>query len=383
MSARRVMLVVYRFDSGGSERLAGQIAEDLHERGHGVTVCATHGGPGPLSRALEAQGIPCIALDGERHGRLARRWALWRLFRRERPHVLHVQHLPILELVYRPARLAGVRRIHVTEHTDAHLVGDRRLQRRVARLGRAVDAVTVIHAGLRRFLVETVGLPSGQVRLVPNGVDTARFAPADPEPRLRAALGAAAADDVVIGCVARLHPDKDHATLIDAAARLARAGHTGFHLVLIGDGEERTALERQAAAAGIGERVRLLGDRDDVAALVPQLDLFVLPSRTEGLPMVLLEAMSAGVACVATRVGGIPELLADGVGVLVPPADPPALAAAIGGLLDDPQRRRALGRRGRERVRRQYDLRRTMAAYRRLLLAEPAPGSGGVAPASP
>lgn len=379
MTPPRVLLIVYRFDTGGSERLASVIAEDLHARGVAVTVCATHGGPGPLSRALEAKGIPCIALDGERHGRLARRWALWRLFRRERPDVVHVQHLPILALVHAPAWLAGVRRFVVTEHTDAHLVGDRRLQRTAARLARAVDTVAVIHSGLRRFCIETIGMPPARVQLVPNGVDTQHFAPAARDPDRRRELGGVGSDDVVIGCIARLHPDKDHAGLIDAAARLKADGHAGFRLALIGDGPERAALQARAEAAGLAECVRFLGDRDDVAALVAQLDLFVLPSRTEGLPLVLLEAMSAGIPCVATRVGGIPDLLADDVGVLVPPRDPGALAAAIAGLLADPGRRALLARRGRERVCQCYDLAQMTAAYRRLLLHEAAADGSGFA----
>lgn len=361
--APRLLAFVYSFDLAGSERVGADIAQALAARGWSVEVCATHAADGPLRTRLEAAGIRCFGLDSERRSRLGRRWAVLRLLRVRRPDVLHVQHFPMLALVRRAARLAGVPRIVVTEHTDAHLRGDPAMARLAVRHGRRADCITVIHAELRRRLVDDLGLPAERVVLIPNGVDRSRFRPASPDPRLRAMLGARAGS-VLLGCVARLHPDKDHATLFHALAGMDAVDWT---LALIGDGPERAGLERLAADLGLAARITFCGDQGAIEALMPQLDLLVLASRTEGLPMVLLEAMACGVPCVATAVGGIPALLADAHGVVVEPANPAALSAALGELLAAPRRREQIAARARVRIARDYDLAVTIDAYQRVL----------------
>jgi glycosyltransferase involved in cell wall biosynthesis len=150
--------------------------------------------------------------------------------------------------------------------------------------------------------------------------------------------------------VGRLSIDKDTETLLDAFAAIAPA-QAEVDLLVIGDGPERSALVRRAAALGIGERVRVLGHRGDTAELYAAMDVFVLSSRTEGMPNTLLEAMAMGRPCVVTPVGGVAEIARDGVEALhVPPGDRAAMAVGLARVLEDAQLRESLGHAARVRV---------------------------------
>ncbi len=180
-------------------------------------------------------------------------------------------------------------------------------------------------------------------------------------------MGVDDADAVVLGCVARLAPEKDHATLLTAFSALlaGRNAHSRpVYLVLVGDGPERGALEQQAREERLTPWVRFLGTRDDVAALWPGIDLAVLASRREGLPLSLLEGLAARVPFVATAVGAVPSLAA--FGVVVAPQDTGALAQGLAFLVDDDARRHALGEAGRVEVIARYSTSAMAAGYRQL-----------------
>jgi glycosyltransferase involved in cell wall biosynthesis len=204
--------------------------------------------------------------------------------------------------------------------------------------------------------------------VIPNGFDTDRFRP-DPaaRARLRAELGLGEST-AVIGLVARYHPMKDHGTLVRAASKLRAAGRD-LHLVLVGENVTpgNAELARAVAAAGLGGRASLLGERVDVPGLVPAFDVAVLCSAWgEGFPNVLGEAMACGVPCVTTDVGDCRPLLA-GIGEVTPPGDADALAAALDRLLRLPPSGRAqLGAAGRRRVEREFALPAIAARYRGL-----------------
>ncbi len=185
----------------------------------------------------------------------------------------------------------------------------------------------------------------------------------------RAELGLAA-EAAVVGTVGNFTAKKDQATLLRAVAALP-GGTSGTVLVLVGLGPLESELRALAAELGIADRVVFTGSRDDVPALLPAFDVFALSSRFEGLPIALLEAMATGVAPVATRVGGIPEVITDGRdGLLVAPGDPAALAGALAKLLDDDGLRADVGTNAQGRAG-DFDLvnavRRTEHIYRRVL----------------
>jgi len=279
----------------------------------------------------------------------------------------------MLVTTFVPARLALVRRIVVTEHTDEELRHSPEARKTASRYGRRVDAVSTVHSGIRKYIVGYLGFPEDQVVVIPNGVDTNRFKPSSGE-RNEGGWPSSVGDmQVIIGCVGRLHPDKDHMNLLKAARELVRRETTGFSLILVGDGTRRSDLERFVEENHLSDYVSFLGERIDVKDLYHTFDIFVLPSKTEGLPVALLEAMSSGLACIATSVGGVAEALENDSGLVVRPGDWKALAEALQQLIQDRSMRETLGARARNRVLAEFDSNRMFARYESLLL-----GYGGL-----
>ncbi len=209
------------------------------------------------------------------------------------------------------------------------------------------------------------GLPSEKLTVIPNAIPIEDFA-ATADPALRSELAGGTPRPVVLS-VARLDPQKGECYLLEAAVQIPEAV-----FVLVGDGPQRSALESQAAALGLTERVRFLGRRSDVPALLAACDLFVLPSLYEGLPLSVLEAMAARRPVVATDIAGTREAVRDGItGLLVPPADPGALARALRRLLGDPSLGAALTSAAYDRMQVEYSaatmVKRVTQVYEMLL----------------
>jgi glycosyltransferase involved in cell wall biosynthesis len=233
-------------------------------------------------------------------------------------------------------------------------------------LSSLTDRAIAVSESTRRFLVEKRHVPAARVRLIWNGAPLDEFAPVAPEKAaaVRRELGLRA-DAVVIGSIGRLNDQKGHRYLIDAAARaLSTVPHA--RVLIVGDGDLEADLRTQARALGIAEKVVFAGHRDDVPAVLGAVDVFCISSTYEGTPLTLFEAMAAGKAIVSTAVDGCREVLEDGVtGLLVPPRDAEALAAALAGLLSDPGRRESLGRAARQ-ASEHYDIRRCVEAMQSL-----------------
>lgn len=278
-------------------------------------------------------------------------------FRGFKPDIVHINDggypgaYSCLPAVF-AARLAGAKAVVFVVNNLA--VPYDRLSRRLERpLDRAVAGrVSVFVTGSAYAggkLAETLGLPAGKARSLPNGI-APRALKETPE-AVRARLGVPA-DAVVIGSVALLDPRKGHKYLLEALALAKkRAPGTALSLLVEGLGPERENLERQAAALGLGGAVKFLGRQENIFDLMNAFDIFALSSTgMEDFPNVVLEAMSLGKPVIGTRVAGVPEQIDDGrTGLLVPPGDAGALAAAIEALAADPARRAAMGRAGRAR----------------------------------
>ncbi|MCG6114769.1 MAG: glycosyltransferase family 4 protein [Mesorhizobium sp.] len=208
---------------------------------------------------------------------------------------------------------------------------------------RAADAVVAVSSAAADELMKA-GVPANRITIVPDAVDLAELDAASPE---RSGLGPS---ETIVLCVAAFSAEKDHATLLRAWAEIEKL-HPEAQLHLAGSGRLEDELRRQAAALSL-ERVRFLGWRNDVAALIKGADIVVLSSRAEGLGSSLCEAQAAGKAVVATSAGGIPEAVEDGeTGLLSPPGDAQALAEHLKVLLADPDRRKSMGEAGRARAR--------------------------------
>jgi sugar transferase (PEP-CTERM/EpsH1 system associated) len=296
------------------------------------------------------------------------RWMAWRmarLFRALQPRIVHSRNWTCIDAII-GARVAGVRTVIHGEHgrdaTDAD--GRNPVRRRVRRaLALLVTEFTAVSRDLARWLVEDVGVPARKVRHIPNGVDAECFAPRQAD-AARQVLGVPPGA-AVIGTVGRLDPVKDHVGLIRAFA----AAVTGRNAVLliVGEGPCRGRIEDTVRELGVDDRVRVLGERDDVPAVLNALDLFVLASLGEGMSNAVLEAMATGLPILATRVGGNSELVVDDVtGILVPRGSHEALVEAMRRYLDHPELMRAHGRAGRVRVEAEFTLATTCGAYREM-----------------
>jgi glycosyltransferase involved in cell wall biosynthesis len=227
-------------------------------------------------------------------------------------------------------------------------------------------AVSVCDAARQRFVAHGV-MPARKATVVRNGIDLARFVPRNAEAgtTLRTALGLP--DEVVLfGTVGRLNEAKQQVRLLAAMRALVDAGVPAA-LVIAGDGDLRAELEAQTDSLGLRERVRLLGARNDVPDLLAAMDVFVLPSRTEGYSLALVEASAAALPIIATAVGGNAEIVRDGVtGIIVPAGDDARLVAAMRELALDAPRRAALGAQARAWALREGSLDAMCDGYERL-----------------
>jgi glycosyltransferase involved in cell wall biosynthesis len=351
----RVLYLIGTLEVGGTERQLVALATRV-DRARFVPVVCCLEQRGPLAGELEAAGVPVheVPFRGltvtRNPGAVLRRFrGLVRLMRRVRPTIVHtvLPHANALGVL--AARLAGVPRA---------VIGFRGLDPPIPfwgmLAGRLADAALANAAAVREAAVRRQKHLASKMAVVRNGLDLERF---DREARRRYEGDQ---DGAYVLTVANPNRFKVAGLLmlVEAAQRvLAECGAIRF--LLVGDGPERSRVLEHAAARGLGDRFACTGTREDVPAIVAGSELVVLPSLAEGLPNVILEAMAAGKAVVATRTGGVPELVDEpATGVLVPPGDPDALAAAILGLLRDPGRRKAMGTAGRARAVREFPVER-------------------------
>jgi glycosyltransferase involved in cell wall biosynthesis len=332
-----VLLVIDSLDGGGAERYVVDLAIALRGRGWPVEVACSTGGV--RAGALTDAGIPVSVLLG---GLVKRRIsggygrALRRLVRDRRPAVVHA-HL----YASAAAAVVATRGLSVpvvlTEHTEAPW-RDRAARAISRRVYQRVDHVVAVSSAIRDTLVGTYGVPAGRVDLLLPATAAPAAAP-------RRATGGTAA---TVGVVGRLVPEKGVDVFLRAVA-LVSAAVPAARFVVVGDGPLRAALEDRAVSLGLAGVVTFTGFRPDAPQLIAGLDVLVVPSRSDGSPLVVCEAMAAGIPVVASRVGGLPDLVAHGdSGLLVRPEDPADLARSLVRLLRDPAAAQALGRRGRQ-----------------------------------
>ena len=362
MSALRVVLAIESSGPGGAERMVVSLAEALMRGGDEPIVATLK--TGWMTQRAEAAGIP-VWIEPQRPG-LDLRWVLRfaRRLSRERIDVLHTHEFGMNSYGGAAALLSRTRAIS-TIH-GRHWVVDR-LRRRVAyRLLRALGVpVVAVSRDLAGYLEQRLGLAHDRLEVVHNGIALAPELRAEDRAArriaLRSELGIPPKASLLIA-VGNLYPVKDHATLLHALSRLPDAW-----LAIAGRGGEEENLRRLARELGIGARVHLLGLRDDVPDLLAAGDVFVQPSKSEGLPLAVLEAMAQRIPVVATNVGGVAEAVEDGrTGCLVPSGDPSALAAAVSGILDSPDRGASLAAAANARVREEFSVEHMLSRYRDL-----------------
>jgi glycosyltransferase involved in cell wall biosynthesis len=363
---------------GGAERVVAALAASLQQTGAENTVFVPARGEGWLERELRGSGVAIEHFHLEKP--LSPACARWiaDAFRRRRIAVAHSHEFTMAVYGAWASWYAGVPHL-ITMHGSRYYNG--RLRRRLA-MRAAVAAsgglVAVSHR-LADQLSGDLGARRAEIAVVINGVRCDGAA----DSTLRGELSIPPADPLVVA-IGNLYPVKGHAHLIDAVALLA-GRHPTLHVAIAGRGDLEGELMKRAQTCGIASRVHLLGLRDDVANVLAAADVFALPSLSEGLPLALLEAMFSGRPIVASAVGEVPATLDHGrAGVLVPPADPAALADALGLILGDRDSARALGDVARRRAAGHYDVSQMVRRYRTMYdqllnapqpAAAPAPGS--------
>jgi glycosyltransferase involved in cell wall biosynthesis len=362
----RVLFIIDNLRPGGAQKALLAMALAVRDAGMEPEVWCL-GGTSEIEGRFAARGVTVTGARGSAWRTLATPvWMPWRVRRRR---VAVVQTFLFYSDIC--GRLAGWvarwtqrgRRPVVVSSARATNLRNRwwqfMLQRTTAPLA---DAFTAVSARTLEFAAAREGVDRSRARVIANGIDLSGFAAMPERAAARVALGLPA-EAVVFGTIGRLHEQKGHGHLLTAAVEVV-AAHPKALFLIAGYGSLEGELKSRAQALGLAERVRFLGYRTDVPALLAAMDVFVLPSLWEGMSNAVLEAMAAGRPVIATAVDGNVDQVADGVtGLLVPPGDAKALAAAMDRLARDPDGAREMGRRGRERAEREFSLTRMTEAY--------------------
>jgi glycosyltransferase involved in cell wall biosynthesis len=318
-------------------------------------------------RKLDIESHPAPSPLGLRHVDTLLRFA--RMLRRWKIDVFHAHktYPPACRFGLLTAVLARCEVVISTDQLRSPGIPPRRQRHLLRLLGARMDGHIAVSTSLKRYLVQHLKFRLDKVRVIPNWVDPDLFAGVD-RAYVRKEL-ALSEDAMVIGCVARFHQQKGHPYLVTAIAELIRR-HPSIRVLLIGAGITQAAVEAQVRRLQLAPYFHFLGQRDDVSALLAAIDIFVLPSQYEGLPVSVLEAMVSGKPVVATAVDGTVEAVDDGrTGLLVPPGDVAALIEALEFLIRRPDVRASMGAAGRHRVLQNFAagplVRQTEAMYKR------------------
>ena len=335
----RVVYMAHAFMVGGAEEMVLNLVRHLPDRFEPIVCCINQAGP--IGEEIRKTGVPfhVFHLDPG----MRRPWhvlGIARHLRQLQPDIVHTFLLTASLYGRLGAILAGVpvivgTEVNIYEHKQRHHAFAERL------LMRGTDRVVVSAESVRDFYVQQVQADPARVDVIYNAVDWSQLQTTTTREALRASAGVPAGAPLA-GIIARLTEQKAHRYLFEAMADTP--GLATLHLLVVGDGELRDDLRGRADRLGLTGRVHFLGARRDLGDLLASIDVFVMPSLWEGLPLSMVLAMGAGLPVVATRVAGIPEVVQDGVtGFLVPPADVPALGSALARLVGDPDRRRTMG----------------------------------------
>jgi sugar transferase (PEP-CTERM/EpsH1 system associated) len=364
--------IIYALGTGGLENgLVNIINRCPVSRYRHVIICLSHAEH--FASRITAPDVEVIELHKKPGYDLSVYWGLWRQLRRLRPAIVHTRNLAALETQVLGLLMPHCKRVHGEHGRDMHdLDGSNRKYNRLRRaLSPMIHQFIGVSQDLARWLVEAVRIPENKVCQIYNGVDTQRFAPRALQPAAEISEIPEAFQPqngrLVLGTVGRLVAVKDQQLLVNALHKLVSHRpelRDCLRLIMVGDGPERAALSQQIDTLQLSNLVWLAGDREDIPELLRAMDIFVLPSLGEGISNTVLEAMATGLPVIASRVGGNPELVQEGIsGLLFPAADVDALTRALATLIDEPSLRRDMGLAAEARIRNSFNWQRTVDSY--------------------
>ncbi len=364
-SAPLIAHVIHRLDIGGLENglvnLINRIPEDRYR--HAI-LCMK--GYSDFRNRISRQDVVIIDLEKREGHDLMLYYRLWKHLKALNPDIVHTRNLAALEAVL-PAMLTGVKmRIHSEHGRDFNdISGDNKKHLLLRRtLMPAVSHSIALSRDLESYMHEKVGVPRRKITQIYNGVDTEKFHPSD---KKNPALPFAQSGLVVFGTVGRMQPVKDQSNLARAFVKMLKIApqfRQNARLMMIGDGPLKNDAEAILDEAGCPELAWLPGARDDVPDIMRQMDVFVLPSLSEGISNTILEAMATGLPVIATRVGGNAELVDENeTGLLVPPADPEAMARGMIRYLEHPRLNSRHGNTARQKAEKSFSMDAMVSAY--------------------
>lgn len=354
---------LFHIDAGtewrGGQRQSFFLVRELGKMGYKVEFVVQPGSP--LEQKAAEAGLPVLPLRMKSELDLPAGWRLAGQMRKRDCRLVHYHEAHGLAVGARAARRANVPLRIISRRVDFPLKSR-------AKYTRDVDAVIAISDGVRQVLLAS-GVPASLITVIPSGIDFSPFDAAGPRDFLRREFGFAP-DEYLVGIVAALEDHKGHTYLIEAS-KIVREQAPKVRFIVVGTGSLRMMLDRQARDLGVEDIVFFLGFREDVPRILASLDLFVLSSHHEGLGSSLIDALASRLPVVATRAGGIPEVIEDReTGLLVPPRDPAALAGAILEIYRDRELGTRLAGRGLEVVHQKFSAeamaRRIADLYERL-----------------
>lgn len=369
MRRPRILEVLFSYGIGGSQLLGLELARQLRDDGAEVLCAALDCTPGPVLERCREYQLPVVHLRiswSNPFGRNGLSLELSRRLRHLQLDAIHLQHFLGLNKLGLPARLAGIRRVVVTEHSVLDVSQSRAGRMRIRLNWRLASAITAVEPGIKDYLCNRLRVPQEHVSVIPVGIEVEKFHRDDRAAR-RTSLGIS--EDFVFAFVGRLAPVKRVPQLVEAFLAVQTQGAPRARLLVIGDGEDMPAVRSLTASHPMGERVILAGETSDVRSYLAAADAFVLNSSSEGMPRALLEAMAAGLPAICPAVGRIPEIV-NGRGWLTAPEDLDSLQNALREVLTDPQAAAEAGEKGRDYVREQFNARTITAKYRQLLAPE-------------
>ena len=366
----RLLHVINGLAIGGAENHLLQTLRVTDRSRYDVRVCSVRQG-GPLEEAFRETGFPVQVIDQRMRFDPTVVTRLARVYRQWKPHLVQTTLYYADMVGVLAARLAPGPVLISVEHgihgegdvlrvTPGHILAYRWAMKYIKR-------VVAVSGHIHKSLLTHRHLPARQVVTIRNGFDASGLPEADRTLKRREfGLGR---EDWVVGMVARMDPVKGHTVLLDALAGRMK-GTPALKCLLVGDGRLRPDLEARVSKEGLGKRILFTGFRRDVAEILNCVDVLVLPSFSEGLPMILLEAMACRVPVVASRVGGIPEVVSHGYnGLLVPPGEADPLGEALFYLMRHKKEAGCMGEAGWARIQGEFSLRKEAEAYERLYLA--------------
>lgn len=367
LSRPRILEVLFSFRVGGSEVVALELAHQLARGGADVMCTALDGMTGPLRNrcvelglGVEDLGLPLRSVLG-RNGMSLR---LTRRLRALRLDAVHFHHFLALNKLGLPARLAGIKRIVVTEHSDSQLRASAVGRLRLRVNWRLAHAITVIHKGLKRYLVDELHIADSRITVIPNGVDLDYWQARDRKEQ-RAELGLGS--EFVLVFVGRVVEVKRVPALIAAFLNALPRLSIPARLIVVGDGSDMAQCQSLLSNHPLAHTVMLAGEKRDIRPYLAAADAFILNSESEGTPRALLEAMAMGLPAICTAVGGVPELL-DGRGLLTVPGDSVSVERAIAEIIGNRVLAHDRAEKAKAFILGNYDSRETIRQYRMLLL---------------